>query len=193
MNKQHLEYCSSDEWADAVKKWIIPGALDGVDLRDNVLEVGPGPGRTTEVLQHMTKRLTALEIDEDLARKLGARLGSPSVRVVRGDGTKLPFPDGSFTAAVSFTMLHHVPSPDAQDRLLAEVARVLQSGGIFVGVDSLDSPQWREMHVDDVCVPVDPATIAARLERAGFSDVQAEPNPYVLQFRARARGREIER
>ncbi len=48
MNKQHLEYCSIDEWAQAVRQWIIPGALKDIDLGDDVLEVGPGPGRTTE-------------------------------------------------------------------------------------------------------------------------------------------------
>ncbi len=177
MNKAHLEYCSSDEWAESVKKWIIPGALEGVDLRDDVLEVGPGPGRTTEVLQNMTKRLTAVEIDDEFARKLAVRLGSPCVRVVRGDGTKLPFPDGRFTAAVSFTMLHHVPSPEAQDRLLAEVARVLQPGGIFVGVDSLDTPQWREMHIDDICVPVDPATIAGAPRTRGLQGRAGRAEP----------------
>lgn len=186
MNKAHLEYCSSDEWADAVKRWIIPGAIEGIELRDNVLEVGPGPGRTTEVLQHLTRRLTAVEIDEQLAAALARRLGSPSVRVVRGDGTKLPFADDRFTAALSFTMLHHVPSVDAQDRLLAEVARVLQSGGVLAGSDSLDTPAWREMHIDDICVPIDPQTLAGRLERAGFRDIRVEPNPYVVQFRATA-------
>src|SRR5713101_1893602 len=128
MNKAHLELCSSDEWADAVKRWIIPGALEGIDLRDRVLEVGPGPGRTTEVLRDLTPSITAVEIDADLARALAARLGSESVRVVRGDGTALPFSGGQFTDALSFTMLHHVPSVAQQDLLLAEVARVLRPG-----------------------------------------------------------------
>src|SRR6185295_16824208 len=90
MNKAHLVYCSSDEWADAVKRWIIPGALAGVELLGRVLEVGPGPGRTTEVLREMTPELTAVEIDTDLARSLAERLGGAGVRVVQGDGTALP-------------------------------------------------------------------------------------------------------
>jgi hypothetical protein len=31
-------------------------------------------------------------------------------------------------------MLHHMPSPRRQDRLFAEIRRVLQPGGILVGV-----------------------------------------------------------
>lgn len=49
MNEEHLRRCASAEWAEAVQKCIIPWALDGVDLGDDVLEVGPGPGLTTDV------------------------------------------------------------------------------------------------------------------------------------------------
>jgi len=184
VNRAHLEYCSSDQWAESVRRWIIPGALGSMQLRAPVLEVGPGPGRTTEVLREMAPGLTAVEIDGPLAASLARRLGGADLHVTRGDGTALPFRDGAFATVLSFTMLHHVPSVDAQDRLLAEVARVLAPGGVFVGVDSLDSPEFRALHVDDVCVPVSPGTIEARLRRAGFSSVRAEPNPYVVQFHA---------
>jgi hypothetical protein len=41
-------------------------------------------------------------------------------------------------------------------------------------VDSLDRPSWRALHAGDVCVPVDPAGMAARLRAAGFGGVQVE-------------------
>jgi ubiquinone/menaquinone biosynthesis C-methylase UbiE len=185
MNKEHLKFCSSDEWAEAVQRWIIPGALEGVELGDDVLEVGPGPGRTTDILRHMTARLTAVEVDPDLAEALSLRLIGTNVEVVQADATALPFPDGRFTSALSFTMLHHVPSRDEQDRLLAELARVLQPGGTLAGVDSKDSPEFRAMHVDDICVPLDPGDLADRLTKAGFSKVDVHVNPYVIQFRAK--------
>jgi SAM-dependent methyltransferase len=184
MNEAHLAYCSSDEWADALKRWMIPGALEHVTLGDDVLEIGPGPGRTTDILKDMAPRLTAVEIDADLAAKLSERMAGTNVEVLHADATDLPLPDGRFSAALSFTMLHHVPSIEAQDRLFAEVARVLRPGGVLAGIDSLDTPEWREMHIGDVCVPVDPATLSGRLSRAGFSQVAVEPNPYVVQFRA---------
>jgi ubiquinone/menaquinone biosynthesis C-methylase UbiE len=186
MNKEHLEYCSSDEWAEAVRRWIIPGALQHVELGDDVLEVGPGPGRTTDILREMTTRLTAVEIDAALAQALSTRLASTNVEVVHADATELPFPDRRFTAAVSFIMLHHVPSPAEQDRLLASVARVIRRGGIFAGVDSLDTAEFRAMHDGDICVPIEPDGFADRLTRAGFSDVHVDVNPYVVQFRATA-------
>ena len=75
MNEQHLTLCSSAEWAEAVQKWIIPWVLDGVDLGDDVLEVGPGPGLTTDVLHTMVGRLTAVEIHPELAEALGVATG----------------------------------------------------------------------------------------------------------------------
>ena len=187
MNQTHLDFCSSDEWAEALERWILPGALTGVDLGADVLEVGPGPGRTTDLLRLMVPYLTAVEIDPKLAAALTRRLAGTNVEVVEGDATNLPFPGGRFSGAVSFIMLHHLPTAAQQDVLFAEVARVLQPGGIFAGVDSLDSPAFRDMHVDDICNPVDPATLGDRLTAAGFTVIRAEANPYVLEFQARVR------
>lgn len=71
-------------------------------------------------------------------------------------------------------MLHHIPSPAQQDAALAELARVLRPGGILAGADGLDTPTRRELHVDDVFVPVDPGTLPARLEAAGFGHPRVE-------------------
>ncbi|OAI40134.1 methyltransferase type 11 [bacterium SCGC AG-212-C10] len=184
MNKRHLEGCASEEWASVVREHIIPGLLKDVVLGDDVLEVGPGPGRTTEILKEMAAQITAVELDVDLAAQLTARMAGTNVTVVNADATDMPFDCGRFDTALSFTMLHHVPSPELQDQLMAEVARVLRPGGTFLGVDSLDSPAFREVHEDDICVIVPPDELPARLERAGFTDVSVSLNPYQFSFRA---------
>ena len=186
MNEEHLKLCSSDEWAEVVGQFIIPWALDGIDLGDDVLEVGPGPGRTTDVLRHLVPRLTAVEVDDQLAAALARRLAG-QVEVVHADGTALPFEDGRFSGAVSFTMLHHVPSVELQDQLFAELVRVLRPGGVLAGVDSLDGEDFRALHVDDICVPLDPEGLAGRLERAGFTSVAVDTNEFAVRFRGRAR------
>ena len=76
-------------------------------------------------------------------------------------------------------MLHHVPTPELQDRLFAEVARVLRPGGVFVAADSMASDGLREFHHDDVYQPVDPAGLTDRLRTAGFVDVDV--NVYLDQ------------
>jgi SAM-dependent methyltransferase len=174
MNERHLQLCASAEWAETVQNDILPWALGERDLGDDVLEIGPGPGQTTEVLRRRVARLTAVEVDADLAGALAQRLMGSNVEVVHADGTALPFDAGRFSGATSFTMLHHVPSPALQDRLFRELRRVLRRGGLVIGVDSIDSPDWRDLHADDTCVPVDPATLAERLQRAGFVEIEVE-------------------
>jgi ubiquinone/menaquinone biosynthesis C-methylase UbiE len=176
--------CSSAEWAEAVERWIVPWVLDSVELGDDVLEVGPGPGLTTDVLRRHVERLTAVEIHPDLAAALKDRMADSNVEVVCGDATATEFSDDRFTGAVCLTMLHHVPTPELQDRLFAEVCRVLRKGGVLAGQDSLASDELRELHVDDTYVPVDPAGLAERLEAAGFVDVDVDTNEYAVRFRA---------
>src|SRR6266511_5320639 len=122
MNRFHRRYCGSAGWARLVEHELLPWALDGVALGDDVLEIGPGLGVTTRLLARQVQRLTVLEVDERFVARLGREFGGPDgpVAGVAGDGAAMPFPDGRFSAAVCFTMLHHVPSPALQDRLFAE-------------------------------------------------------------------------
>jgi ubiquinone/menaquinone biosynthesis C-methylase UbiE len=137
MNEYHT-LCGSDEWRAVVRDSIIPWALGDLDLGDDVLEVGPGYGATTDVLGDLVPKLTAVEIDSDLVAMLTDRFAAKGlVSIVSGDATALEFPDGRFSGAASFTMLHHVPTVALQDRLFTEVCRVLRSGGLFVVGDSL--------------------------------------------------------
>jgi len=51
------------------------------------------------------------------------------VEIETGDITRLPFPDASFDAVISMTVLHNVPSRDGRDKALRELVRVLRPGG----------------------------------------------------------------
>lgn len=184
MNDEHLKRCSSAEWADTVERWIIPWVLDGIDLGEDVLELGPGPGLTTDVLRARVPRLTAVEVDPALAGSLAARLAGTNVDLVCADASQTSLPSGRFSGAVCLTMLHHVESMTAQDAVFSEVHRLLRSGGVLVGQDSLGTPELRELHEGDVYVPVDPEGLASRLEAAGFGAVDVTTNEYAVRFRA---------
>jgi len=174
VNEEHLAICSSPEWGRFVEDDLLPWVLGGYDLGDDLLEVGPGPGLTTDILRRHAARVTAAELDPSLAVKLAARLAGSNVDVVRADATRLPFAAGRFSAAACLTMLHHIPSAELQDDALAELARVLRTGGVLVGTDGLDTPERRRKHIGDIFVPVDPGTFPERLRRAGFADARVE-------------------
>jgi SAM-dependent methyltransferase len=181
------QVCDSPEWRAAVRDEIIPWALGEVDLGDDVLEIGPGYGATTDVFAGMLPRMTSVEIDPALAARLQARYAGTHVEVVAGDATQLSFPDGRFSAAVCFSMLHHVPSSQLQDRLFAEASRVLRPGAPFVAVDGLESDAVREFHDGDTYQPIDPSTLPARLTAAGLQDVEVRVGDYGWTALARRR------
>ncbi len=186
MNKLHLEYCAGPEWADIVRRHVVPGATNGIDLGDHLLEVGPGPGLTTDVLSTLVPKMTAVELDEELAAALAERFAGTNLSVHQGDATATPFANNTFSSAICLTMLHHLPTPEDQNRLFAELNRVVRPGGTVMGSDSLDSPEFRNAHEDDICTPVDPTTLADRLKAAGFSNVRVEPNRFAVAFWATA-------
>ena len=185
MNLIHRLLCGSARWKNVVETHIFPWTLEGLELGSDVLEVGPGPGASTDLLQARVGCLTCVEADPRFAGKLRRRLDQ-SVCVMCEDAAAMSLPDESFDGAVCFTMLHHVPSVAKQDRLLREVARVLRPGGLFAGTDSLYSRSFRLLHLFDTMVVVDPVTFPARLRAAGFSEVNVDVlEPYAFRFRAR--------
>ena len=164
----------------------IPWAVGQVDQGDDVLEVGPGYGATTDVFAELVADLTSVEIDPGLAAGLQRRYAdSARVEVVQGDATALPFPNGRFTAAVCFSMLHHVPSLQSQDLLFAEVGRVLRAGAPLVALDSVESDNLREFHQGDTYEPIDPQTLPTRLAAVGFSESEVRVNEYAWTVLAR--------
>lgn len=185
MNQGHLETCASDQWREALRERIIPFTLAGARLGDDVLELGPGPGLTTELLRLEVGHLTAVELDAGLAADLATRLAGTNVDVINGDATDLPLDDGQFTAAVSCNMLHHIPTADLQDRMFAEVARVLRAGGLFVATDCVASDELAAFHHEDTYNPIDPATLHRRLTAAGFTtiDIRTYDSGWALHAR----------
>lgn len=85
MNDRHVEFCASPQWRAMVADSILPTALEGVDLGDRVIEIGPGPGLTADLLRPLVGQLTVVELDEDLAGALAARLEGTNVTVITGD------------------------------------------------------------------------------------------------------------
>jgi len=185
MNRFHRWYCRTDHWRRIAQKQLLPWVLGSADLGTHALEVGPGPGLMTDVLKTRIPALTAIEIDPALASSLRSRHDGSNVVVVEGDATAMPFADATFTGALSCTMLHHVPTAALQDRLLAEVHRVLRPGAWFVGSDSTTSFVFRLAHLFDTMMLVDPDAFAARLARAGFVDVAVRRGDGAFRFRGR--------
>ncbi len=184
MNTVHRWYCRSGHWRRTVRERLLPWVLGDVEVSGRVLEIGPGPGVTTEWLAERVENLTAVEIDPMLATSLRQRVGGEGVEVIEADATQLPLPDDCFDTVVCFTMMHHIPSASLQDAMFREVRRVLKPSGSFLGSDSTSSFVFRLAHLADTMVMVDPDTLPARLKAAGFDVAGAQPGSGAFRFRA---------
>jgi len=102
-------------------------------------------------------------------------------------------PDECFSGAICMTMLHHVPSAGLQNRVFAEVARVLCPGAVFVGYDRIFRSRFDLTHLFDTKVPVLPESLYRRLRWAGFEKIEVEARQHDFRFIARKPARVDER
>ena len=97
-----------------------------------VLDIGTGPAWLLVALHRRCPELHLVGADISAAmvaraaRNLAAAGCADAVQVVEAPAGRLPFPDGSFDAAVSTGSLHHWKDPVGG---LDEIHRVLRSGG----------------------------------------------------------------
>jgi ubiquinone/menaquinone biosynthesis C-methylase UbiE len=174
MNAYETWFCGSWVWRWVTRRQLLPWILQGSELGDHVLELGAGPGAATLELASRAARLTSLEYDHAFAAKLGARVSGSNAAVIQADAAELPFADATFSSAIAILTLHHLRSFELQNRALAEIARVLRPGGIFLAFEIQDSWLHRVGHIHSTFVPVRPASVFARLLAAGFFKVTVD-------------------
>jgi arsenite methyltransferase len=169
--------------ADVVRQRREVLRLLGLTAGEAVLDIGSGPGLlATEMAQAVgpTGRVCGIDVSDSmltLARARAVPAGSAPVEYRRGGVDAMPYPDGSFDAAVCTQVLEYVADIPAA---LAEAWRVLRPGGRLLVMDTdWDSIVWHstdpdrmrrilltwEQHLVD---PFLPRTLGRHLRRAGF-------------------------
>ncbi len=147
---------------------------------DRVVDIGCGPGESVALAAGAAPGVQVVGVDPVFWFRLATALRTlgpgRAVRVRRGAAERLPVPDGWATLVVSINAFHHW---EDRRRGLAEVRRVLGSGGRLVLVDE-DFPEdhqhtrfHREAGED---APVDAGSPVVRgwLGELGFGDVTLE-------------------
>lgn len=100
---------------------------------ERALDVGTGAGALALALAPFVREVVGLDPVPELL-ELARERAAPNTEFVAGDGTALPFLDGSFDLAGTHRTLHHVVRPDL---VVAELARVTKRGGHVLVVDQL--------------------------------------------------------
>jgi SAM-dependent methyltransferase len=116
-----------------------------LDPGDRVLDLGCGAGRHAFEVYRRGGRVVALDQNEDEIRQVRdmfAAMGEAgevppgaTATAIRSDALRLPFPDRSFDKVIISEVLEHIP---ADERAIAEVARVLKPGGLI----AVTVPRW---------------------------------------------------
>jgi len=146
-----------------------------------IADLGCGPGHVTAWLAGRGAAATGIDLSGAMV-SVGRR-EFPAAEFRQGDFLALPAADGEFAALVALYSLIHL-EPGELDRTFAEMRRVLRPGGrVLVGfhagseVRHLD--QWWGQPVDVDFRFLEPADVAAAMERAGLRvDARLERSPY---------------
>lgn len=149
----------------------------------DVLEIGAGTGLNLPWYGPDVRSLTVTEPETAMVRRLerriAARQGDRTARVLRAPAEDLPFDDHSFDVAVSALVLCGV---DDQPRALRELRRVLRPGGRLLFMEHLRSGDPAVARMQDrmnwlnrlvVCCDCNRPTLDS-IREAGFTITEAD-------------------
>ncbi|MEV6650975.1 class I SAM-dependent methyltransferase [Streptomyces sp. NPDC051219] len=124
-----------------------------------LLDIGCGTGIVTSRLARPGLRVLGADASYGMARIAKGRLGGG---VVLADVRRLPFPAAAVDAVSAVWLLHLVPQADA---VVAEAARVLRPGGVFLTTVDKDDAHDVGSDIDEVLAPHRTAEAYDRTDR----------------------------
>ncbi|MBN2186933.1 MAG: class I SAM-dependent methyltransferase [Dehalococcoidia bacterium] len=96
-----------------------------------VLDIGCGAGYGDDFLSRSAFSIVGLDVSRESVSDYWDKFRKDNLCFVLGEGTQLPFEDGSFDAVMSFQVIEHIEPKFVLD-YLTEIKRVLRSGGQFI-------------------------------------------------------------
>jgi len=162
-----------------------PTALAELKPGEHVLDLGSGGGIDVFLSAKRvgpTGKVYGLDMTDDmlaLARENQRKAGVENVDFLKGEIENIPLPENSVDVVISNCVINL--SAD-KDRVLREAFRVLRPGGRFAVSDVVvrgpvpaDIRRSVEFWVGCVAGALDESDYRAKLEGAGFADVEFEP------------------
>ena len=169
-------YESDRRWRRVLREQARTLAALELQPDDELLDVGCGTGAAVRAAAALVTRAVGLDLSPEMieqARRLAARLDNTAFEL--GDAEHLPFADGTFSAVLCSTSIHHYPQPE---KAVCEMARVLTPGGRVAIGDS--NPEQLIVRLVDRRFKrnepghlgfLRPDEIASLLDKAGFADI----------------------
>lgn len=145
----------------------------------DVLDIGCGIGNYHPLLNGTFKSISGVDISS--ASIETAKQRNPGIDYQDYDGSRLPYPDGSFDLAYTICVIHHVP-PANWSGFVSEMRRVLKPGGLGLvfehnPLNPLTMRAVNNCPFDEDAVLLKKGKAEELLRGAGFVGIQSE---YIL-------------
>ena len=153
--------------------WAVLGLIDPALV---VGDLGCGTGQLTEVVAPHVRRVISVDGSDDMLEAARERLsGATNVDIRQGELEGLPIESGELDVAMLSLVLHYSPEPP---RALAEVGRVVKTGGRVLVVDMLphDREEYQQQ-MGHVWLGFSESQITRLLAGAGFEHVRVRALP----------------
>jgi ubiquinone/menaquinone biosynthesis C-methylase UbiE len=135
-------------------------SASGVARNDRVLDVACGAGTAAMAFAPRCKQVVGIDLMPEALQR-AARLGVPNALFALGELERMPFADHSFSGAFCRFSFHHFVHPE---RVFAEMARVVESGGWIMIADTAASedPDKAAFHneLERLCDPTHARALA---------------------------------
>ena len=153
--------------------WAVLGLIDPTLV---VGDLGCGTGQLTEIVAPHVTRVISVDGSDDMLEAARERLsGATNVDIRRGELESLPIESGELDVAMLSLVLHYSPEPP---RALAEVGRVVRTGGRVLVVDMLphDREEYQQQ-MGHVWLGFSEGQTTRLLTGAGFENVRVRMLP----------------
>jgi ubiquinone/menaquinone biosynthesis C-methylase UbiE len=153
--------------------WAVLGLIDPTLV---VGDLGCGTGQLTEVVAPHVRRVISVDGSDDMLDAARQRLsGATNVDIRQGELESLPIESGELDVAMLSLVLHYSPEPP---RALAEVGRVVRTGGRVLVVDMLphDREEYQQQ-MGHVWLGFSESQATRLLTAAGFDNVRVRMLP----------------
>jgi ArsR family transcriptional regulator len=163
----------SELFGDSFYLWAVLGLIDPSLV---VGDLGCGTGQLAEAIAPHVRRVIAVDGSTEMLEAARLRLAqATNIELRQGDLEALPIESGELHAAILSLVLHYSPEPQ---KALAEVARVVRSGGRLLVVDM--QPHEREdyqQQMGHVWLGFSEKQMSRLLTGAGFGDIRVRALP----------------
>jgi ArsR family transcriptional regulator len=153
--------------------WAVLGLIDPTLV---IGDLGCGTGQLTEVVAPHVRRVISVDGSEDMLEAARQRLsGATNVDIRQGELESLPIESGELDVAMLSLVLHYSPEPP---RALAEIGRVVRTGGRVLVVDMLphDREEYQQQ-MGHVWLGFSEGQTTRLLTGAGFENVRVRTLP----------------